>query len=287
MIRLINARKNYGRQTLYDGVDASIDRGERIGLLGKNGAGKSTLFKVLMGQETLDAGEMLRDRKCSIGYLPQEIHPLREGTVFENMLDHLGPWTVADRRLKARHDRPGGGRPPGPGGLRRRHGGVPDRRRLRDGGAGQGDPARPRFLGRAARRAGRHPLRRLGDAAGPGRAARLRARPAPARRADQPPRPAERQVVRGVPPLLPRRHPDHLPRPRLPRPGHHQDLRARHGQALHVPRQLLRPHPAEGAPARGPPGVVRLAAEEDPADAGLRRPQPGQRRDRARGRRAA
>ena len=101
MIRLINARKNFGRQTIYDGVDASIVRGERIGLLGKNGAGKSTLFKVLMGQEALDSGELLRDRKCSIGYLPQEIHPLKEGTVFENMLDHLGPWTEADRRLKA------------------------------------------------------------------------------------------------------------------------------------------------------------------------------------------
>jgi ATP-binding cassette subfamily F protein 3 len=54
-----------------------------------------------MGVEALDSGELLRDRKCSIGYLPQEIHPLREGTVFENMLQHLGPWTEADVRLKA------------------------------------------------------------------------------------------------------------------------------------------------------------------------------------------
>ena len=101
MIRLIKATKNFGRQTLYDGIDASIVRGERIGLLGKNGAGKSTLFKVLMGAEHLDGGEILRDRKCSIGYLPQEIHPLKEGTVFESMLTHLGPWTAADLRLKA------------------------------------------------------------------------------------------------------------------------------------------------------------------------------------------
>ena len=42
-------------------------------------------------QEHLDAGQLIRDRKISIGYLPQEIHPLREGTVFENMLAHLGP----------------------------------------------------------------------------------------------------------------------------------------------------------------------------------------------------
>ncbi len=101
MIRLIDAKKSYGRQTLYDGIDVSIVRGDRIGLLGKNGAGKTTLFKVLMGAEHLDAGQVLRDRKCSIGYLPQEIHPLREGTVFEAMLGHLGPWTAADTKLKA------------------------------------------------------------------------------------------------------------------------------------------------------------------------------------------
>ncbi|QEH35790.1 putative ABC transporter ATP-binding protein YheS [Aquisphaera giovannonii] len=101
MIRLINAIKKFGNQTIYDGIDASIVRGDRVGLLGKNGAGKSTLFKVLMGQESLDSGELLRDRKCSIGYLSQEIHPLREGTVFENMLNHLGPWTEADVKLKA------------------------------------------------------------------------------------------------------------------------------------------------------------------------------------------
>jgi len=100
MIRLVNATKRFGYQTIYDGIDVSINRGERIGLLGKNGAGKSTLFKVLLGTESLDGGDQMRDRKCSIGYLPQEIHPLKEGTVFENMLKHLGPWTAANERLQ-------------------------------------------------------------------------------------------------------------------------------------------------------------------------------------------
>jgi len=100
MIRLVNGKKRFGHQTIYDGIDLSITRGDRIGLLGKNGAGKSTLFKILLGTESVDSGEMMRDRKCSIGYLAQEIHPLTEGTVFENMLDHLGPWTVANKRLQ-------------------------------------------------------------------------------------------------------------------------------------------------------------------------------------------
>jgi ATP-binding cassette, subfamily F, member 3 len=100
MIRLVNAVKRFGSQTVYDGIDVSINRGERVGLLGKNGAGKSTLFKVLLGTEPLDGGDFMRDRKCSVGYLAQEIHPLKEGTVFENMLKHLGPWTVANERLQ-------------------------------------------------------------------------------------------------------------------------------------------------------------------------------------------
>ncbi|MFM7319775.1 MAG: ABC-F family ATP-binding cassette domain-containing protein [bacterium] len=100
MIRLVNAVKRFGYQTVYDGIDVSINRGERVGLLGKNGAGKSTLFKVLLGTEPLDAGDYMRDRKISIGYLPQEIHPLKEGTVFENMLKHLGPWTIANERYQ-------------------------------------------------------------------------------------------------------------------------------------------------------------------------------------------
>ncbi len=175
MIRLINARKNFGNQTLYDGVEASIVRGERIGLLGKNGAGKSTLFKVLMGQDHLDGGEMLRDRKVSIGYLAQEIHPLNDGTVFENMLLHLGPWTAADLRLKKVM-----------AGLEQG-----DPKALDDyddaleafltaGGYEMEARAKAILLGLGfsvaeARRAGGLAFRRLGDAAGPGRDAGLRA----------------------------------------------------------------------------------------------------------------
>ena len=57
MIRLVNAQKRFGYQTIYDGIDLSINRGDRVGLLGKNGAGKSTLYKVLLGAESLDGAD--------------------------------------------------------------------------------------------------------------------------------------------------------------------------------------------------------------------------------------
>ncbi len=101
MIRLIDAKKSYGRQTFMTGSRRRSSAASGSGCSARTGRGSRPSSRSCMGVEHLDSGEVLRDRKCSIGYLPQEIHPLKEGTVFENMLAHLGPWTEADRRLKA------------------------------------------------------------------------------------------------------------------------------------------------------------------------------------------
>ncbi len=57
LLRLDNASLHYGNLALLDGVDFSVSKGNKIGLLGRNGAGKTTLLKVLAGEIIPESGE--------------------------------------------------------------------------------------------------------------------------------------------------------------------------------------------------------------------------------------
>ncbi|HVA66739.1 MAG TPA: ABC-F family ATP-binding cassette domain-containing protein [Elusimicrobiota bacterium] len=92
MITLRNVHKSFGRQTLFDGADLQINNGDRFVLVGPNGAGKSTLFKMLLGRESADSGEMSTRRGAVVGYLPQENPPISDATVLEESLkERLDP----------------------------------------------------------------------------------------------------------------------------------------------------------------------------------------------------
>ena len=56
----------FGGPTLLDGVDWQVERGERVGLVGRNGAGKSTLMRLLHGDLSPDDGEILRNQGVRI-----------------------------------------------------------------------------------------------------------------------------------------------------------------------------------------------------------------------------
>ncbi len=62
----------YGHWPLLDGASLVVDRGERIGLIGRNGTGKSSLIKIIAGEQTADAGEIWRQPGLRLGYVPQE-----------------------------------------------------------------------------------------------------------------------------------------------------------------------------------------------------------------------
>ena len=57
LLSLDSVHLQYGTQVLLDDINLTIDRGEKLGLLGRNGAGKTTLLKVLSGELTSDSGE--------------------------------------------------------------------------------------------------------------------------------------------------------------------------------------------------------------------------------------
>ncbi len=71
LLQIKNASKSYGDQVLLDNAEATIIDDVKVGFVGRNGAGKSTLLKVLLGEEELDKGEVIRHPKLRIGYLRQ------------------------------------------------------------------------------------------------------------------------------------------------------------------------------------------------------------------------
>jgi len=71
LLQVRNAYKRYGDQVLLDGAEATITDDTKVGFVGRNGAGKSTLLRVLLGDEELDRGEVIRHPRLRLGYLRQ------------------------------------------------------------------------------------------------------------------------------------------------------------------------------------------------------------------------
>ena len=63
--------KAFDGRTLFSDVDLEVEGGERIALLGDNGTGKSTLLKIILGEETADAGKVRMGPTVKVGYLPR------------------------------------------------------------------------------------------------------------------------------------------------------------------------------------------------------------------------
>src|SRR5215210_4642614 len=80
----------FGGPPLLDRTTFSIERGERVCLLGRNGAGKSTVMKLLDGTVAPDSGEVVRQGGVSVARLEQEVPADVEGTIFDVVAEGLG-----------------------------------------------------------------------------------------------------------------------------------------------------------------------------------------------------
>lgn len=85
MLRCIDIVKDYhvdnGRRRILDHVNLRVERGEKLGILGRNGAGKSTLIKIIGGVELATSGRIERDMSIS--------WPLAFGGAFQGSLSGL------------------------------------------------------------------------------------------------------------------------------------------------------------------------------------------------------
>ncbi len=73
MIQLSNISKNYSSQELFSNLNFKLNSGNRIGLVGRNGSGKSTLFKLILGEESADNGDIIIPKNYKIGTLKQHL----------------------------------------------------------------------------------------------------------------------------------------------------------------------------------------------------------------------
>jgi ATP-binding cassette subfamily F protein 3 len=76
MIRFLNVSLMRGTKPLLEGVDLTLNPGDKIGLIGANGAGKSSLFGMLRGEIHADQGEIDFPAKWRMAYVAQETPPL-------------------------------------------------------------------------------------------------------------------------------------------------------------------------------------------------------------------
>ena len=87
---------------LLDHVNLQIERGERVGLLGRNGTGKSTLMKLIVGSLPPDSGFVERQAGMRIARLVQDVPVGRTGTIFDEVaagLGEIGDAVAANFRL--------------------------------------------------------------------------------------------------------------------------------------------------------------------------------------------
>jgi ATP-binding cassette subfamily F protein 3 len=80
-------RKSYGSQVVYSGLDARVERGQRIAVIGANGAGKTTLLKILAGELVPDDGKVTLGHNVVMGYYAQHHADTldKHNTIFEEV----------------------------------------------------------------------------------------------------------------------------------------------------------------------------------------------------------
>ena len=86
LIDIKNLKKEFAGEVLFDNVTFSINRGDKLAIIGNNGVGKTTLLKMLLKELTIDGGTINFASSQSIGYLSQVMINSFDNTLHQEML---------------------------------------------------------------------------------------------------------------------------------------------------------------------------------------------------------
>jgi len=90
MISFSNIHKQYGKQLIFVDASFQLNPGEKVGLVGPNGSGKTTLFRMVVGEESPDEGEVSVPRKLTIGYFRQDVEEMQGRSVLDEAIAGSG-----------------------------------------------------------------------------------------------------------------------------------------------------------------------------------------------------
>ncbi|MFN0207744.1 MAG: ATP-binding cassette domain-containing protein [Planctomycetota bacterium] len=89
LVSFESATKFFGARRLFENVSFALEEGEKIGLIGRNGAGKTTIFRMILGEDHPDTGEIHKRSDLRIGVVDQSPNFSPDRTLFEEALSGL------------------------------------------------------------------------------------------------------------------------------------------------------------------------------------------------------
>jgi ATPase subunit of ABC transporter with duplicated ATPase domains len=101
MIAFNGVSKQYGRQVLFLEASFQIDPGQKVGLVGPNGSGKTTVFRLILGEQSPDLGEVSVPRRLSIGYYRQDMGEMSGRSVLDEAIAGSGDLGELHHELEA------------------------------------------------------------------------------------------------------------------------------------------------------------------------------------------
>ena len=103
VVEFKNVSKGYGELLLVDNLSFRLPAGGIVGVIGPNGAGKTTLFRMIVGQDTADKGEVRVGDTVELGYVDQNRDALQaESTVFDEISGGLDNIEMGNRKMNSR-----------------------------------------------------------------------------------------------------------------------------------------------------------------------------------------